>query len=312
MTTADCDLDRFQDLQDLRSYYKDLSLDGIELLEFGEDLQGKIEPSDVIGVHLKYFTAWMGLWLGDSERLLNEFDDWSTVQEIYGGQSKQVLIDSMKKNLAFAGSLEPEYLVFHVSECTIAETMLRKYHYTNEEVVDAAIEWINTFVSDIKGTPWLLFENLWHSGLTMLDPELTSRILEEVNYKYKGVMLDIGHLLHTNPQLSNLDEAILYIEQVLDLYDDLDFIKGVHLHQTLSGSYSLNLKNTWQPCTEPHETRLFESLLHVYKIDSHKPFVHNRVKELIQRIAPDYLVFEQISSTREEHLEQLIAQLNCF
>ena len=117
-----------------------------------------------------------------------------------------------------------------------------KYHYTNEEVVDTAIEWINTFVSDIKGTPWLLFENLWHSGLTMLDPELTSRILEEVNYKYKGVMLDIGHLLHTNPQLSNLDEAILYIEQVLDLYDDLDFIKGVHLHQTLSGSYSLNLK----------------------------------------------------------------------
>ena len=65
--------------------------------------------------------------------------------------------------------MNPEYLVFHVSDCSMIESMRREYHYTDEQVADAVIELLNSL--EIHGQPWLLLENLWYPGLTMLRPE---------------------------------------------------------------------------------------------------------------------------------------------
>ncbi len=104
--------------------------------------------------------------------------------------------------------LQPEYLVFHVAECTMAESMLRRYHYTDEQVIDAVIELVNSVCNEIEGEPWLLFENLWYPGLTMLRPEMMARLLEGVTYPKCGIMLDLGHLMHTNTALQSADEAV--------------------------------------------------------------------------------------------------------
>lgn len=76
---------------------------------------------------------------------------------------------------------------------------------------------------------------------------MTARLLAQVRYPKCGVMLDTGHLMHTNPALRTPDEAVDYIHRILDRYADLSFIKGIHLHQSLTGDVALDLMQHWQP-----------------------------------------------------------------
>ncbi len=309
MTTSSYDTQRYRDNADLKDFYKGLRLDGLELLQYGEDEKGIIQPEDVIGVHLRYFTSWVDLWKGDQNRLLQEFDNWDTVTKIYGGTTRESLIDFYKNNLQSAAKFSPEYLVFHVSECGIAEFVKKEFHYSDEDVVDSVIELVNEISESIKGEPLLLFENLWYCGLTMVNPALIRRLLNGINYKNKGIMLDIGHLLHTNTSLRTLDEGVDYILGVLNEYEDLSLIKGIHMHQTLSGEYSQGLKTSWNSGQLSHELRYGSVLEHIFKIDSHQPFTNKNIYKIIEKISPEYLVLEQISTTREEHENNLRLQL---
>ena len=63
----------------------------------------------------------------------------------------------------------------------------------------------------------------------------TGTLLEQVKYPRKGIMLDIGHLLHTNTALRTEEDAVKYLREVLGRYEDLSIILGVHYHQTLEG-----------------------------------------------------------------------------
>jgi hypothetical protein len=40
---------------------------------------------------------------------------------------------------------------------------------------------------------------------------------------------------------------------------------------------------------------------HIIKIDNHKPFLSEKIGAVLQKINPDYLVLELISSNRDEH-----------
>jgi hypothetical protein len=48
---------------------------------------------------------------------------------------------------------------------------------------------------------------------------------------------------------------------------------------------------------------------HVYEIDQHRPFLSKRIGTILDRIHPDYLVLEFISSGREEHSRFITEQL---
>ena len=49
-------------------------------------------------------------------------------------------------------------------------------------------------------------------------------------------MLDTGHLIHTNTDIKTQQDAVDYINTVLDKHDELSsYIKGIHLNQSLSG-----------------------------------------------------------------------------
>jgi len=307
ITTCSEDLDRFQDRAALQAFFHSYQLDGLEVLQAGEDHRQLISPADAVGVHLRYDAGWMDFWTGDHDRLLTEYGDPQIWQTYFGGADRSALSAAYQHNLDFAATLEPEYLVFHVSDCSMAESMRRIYHYTDEQVADATVELLNGL--QIHGQPWLLLENLWYPGLTMLRPEIWQRLRDGIRYEKVGVMLDVGHLLHTNLNLRTDDEAVDYIHRVLDLYEDLSFIRGIHLHQSLTGAYAKNLMETWQPAEGGYTTRLWEVLGHIFQIDTHKPFRSPRIREILDRIRPDYLVWEQISADRQQHGSQLAQQL---
>jgi len=309
ITTCAEDLLRFQDNADLKRFYRQFGLDGLEVMEAGADQQGILRQEDTIGVHLRSYSAWMDLWTGYHERLLQEFGSREAVRQVYGGETREALVEGFRSNLRFANTLRPEYLVFHVAECTMEESMRRRYHYRDEEVIDAVIELVNSVCDEIEGEPWLLFENLWYPGLTMLRPELVQRLLGGLHYPKCGIMLDLGHLMHTNTALKSADEAVDYFHRVLDALGDLSPIKGVHLHQSLSGAYAEELIKTWQPKEGSYNEQMWEIMGHIFTIDTHRPFTSPRIWEVLDRLPLEYLVLEQISADRAEHETYLTQQI---
>lgn len=317
ITTSFHDLPRYQDNRDLKSFYRELGLDGLEVLEGGTDEKGIIAPDDTIGFHLRYFNDWLGFWRGDWSEVLREYVDEETVRQIFGGLSRESMVETCRKNLETARRYSPEYAVFHASNVSLRQSITREKTYTDEEVIDGLIELINqVFDSDFDpdfhaGRPLtLLFENLWWSGMTLTRPEITHRLLEGVRYPHTGIMLDAGHLLNTNTDLRTLDEAADYVNQILDRYDDLSIFKGVHLHQSLSGAYVQ--RTLREPIALAEGSYLDKAIAlqsHIISIDTHKPWKSEGIKTFLNRINPEYLVLELITSNREEHAGYIREQM---
>lgn len=309
ITTSHFDIPRYRDNLDLKYFYRSFGLDGVEVMEGSVESQDIIREDDVTGVHLTFFPCWVRLWRGDEAAILDEYGSWDVCREVYGGDTGETLLKAYGKNLSFAAGLSPEYLVFHISDASTRESVHRRYRYTDEEVIDASVELVNRITPEIPGGALLLFENLWWPGLRLTRPDLTFRLLRGIEYKNTGVMFDIGHLLHTNTALKTLDKALAYVHSILDLYGDISFIKGVHLHQSLSGEYVEGILKNPFPVEEDYFRRFGDIHQHIYRIDSHEPFLHPGVAGLIDRISPEYLVLELISKTREEHAESLARQM---
>ena len=210
------DIGRFRDAEDMENYLRHFGLDGVELMDFGGEMPRVLRSGLVRGIHLPCQSCWMPLWTGDREKLESEFGDEKTWRQVFGGDSREALVRSLADSLETAARWDPEYLVFHVSECSMADSMQGAHSYSDEAVADAVIELINGVRSHIRGTPWLLFENLWYDGLTMERPEIAERLLSGVDYPKTGFMLDVGHLMHTNLALRTADEAVDYFHSVLD------------------------------------------------------------------------------------------------
>ena len=311
ITTCSEDTARYQDRNDLQNFFRSHGLDGLEVLEVGTDETGVIHPDDVLGVHLRYWSGWMDFWNANEQRLMEEYQTRENWEQVYGGSTPDALVDAYRENIRFANTLKPEYLVFHVSECTLAESMYRKdYFYSDEEVCDAVIEILNRVVDKIEGEPWLLLENLWYPGLTMERPEIVKRLMEGVHYQKTGIMLDTGHLMHTNTELQTPDEAVDYIHKVLDQYEDLSFIRGIHLHQSLTGKYAKECMKNWKRIDGTYPQQMWEVMTHIFQIDTHRPFCSNRIGELFSRLnGLEFVCLEQITATREENEMYLKEQM---
>ena len=116
ITTCYEDTDRYHDRADLQQYFKGFGLDGLEVLEAGPDEKGLIHADDTIGVHLRYYAGWMDFWTENLQRLQEEFQTKDAWVETYGGETPDTLTEAYRKNIRFANTLKPEYLVFHVSD----------------------------------------------------------------------------------------------------------------------------------------------------------------------------------------------------
>ncbi len=297
LSTDSYDLLRFRDSDELSAFMT--GFDGIELLYTEPDARGVIPPARVTGLHMNCLPCWLDFWNGDEQALIYEFGDLKTCEEYYGGSDRTALIDRYKRELKIARKYGAKYVVFHVSDATTRETPLRKYRHSSAEVTDGACELLNSLFAEESGVT-LLLENLWQPGLTFTDPALTRRLSDGVSYRDKGIMLDTGHLLHTNTSLSSQEEAVKYISSLLDIHGGLcSYIKGVHLHQSLTGEYALSASKLPAP-EGSYKERSLAAMLYAFAVDRHQPFTCPGVRELIDRISPEFLTFEYITESRDE------------
>lgn len=314
ITNTFMDMNRFNDRNALKHFYADKGIDGIELMLCGnQSISEKITCSDVIGIHLSFFPSWLDFWIGNRKALNREYGEEKIWREYYGGYEQTDLLKRWEQELEIAHRLNVKYVVFHVSESTLEECVTYRFRYTDEQVCFAAAEIINCLLKDKPYQFYFLAENLWWSGLTLTNPEVTQSFLDRIHYERKGIMLDTGHLIHTNNDIDTQEEALQYIRTVLQRNGELcRYIKGVHLNQSISGKYVKDIIAHPPKLALNYEDRLMQIYPHIFKIDYHKPFTADGVSDLIQEISPQFLTFELITNDNQEHEDALKQQLNAL
>ena len=313
-TATTQDLDRYADAADLRQFFQGKEIDGLELMLCGSrELPQGMKNEDVVGIHLRYFPSWLDFWKGNREALQKEYGDEETWSMYYGGTSREAFLTEWRKELETAHKIGAKYVVFHVAECTLEECLTYHPRHSDMEVCQAACEIINELMD---GTPYrfyFLVENLWWSGLNLLDNQVTKALMDGIHYAKKGIMLDTGHLLNTNQELKTQEEGTAYIAQVLDHMGNLThYIKGIHLNQSLSGEYVKSVIANPPTFTGTYWDKLSKIYPHIYHIDYHEPFTAPGVAPLIRRVCPEFLTLELITTDRGHHEAALNAQLEAL
>ncbi|QHI71390.1 TIM barrel protein [Aminipila terrae] len=251
----------------------------------------------------------MDFWNENEIELIHKFKNAETWEMFYGGKNREALIKMLREDLDRASRAGAEYVVFHVSDVSIEEGYTYKWLHTDEEVVDRSAELINLLFDGQKYEFKLLMENLNWAGLDFTRPEITKRLLKKVHYKNKGIMLDIGHLMCTNLELKSEQQAIEYVHRMLDEHDILcRYIKGIHLHQSLSGEYVKQHLCIAPDLPEDYFEKFSVGYKHILNIDTHRPVTDSGIKSVIDRINPDYLVHELAASDRNEKEQVLHIQ----
>ena len=307
IANKDC-LGDYCDREKLNNFLAKTSLDGYEVICAG-DYPAEIDNSKVIGLHLPFFNAWMDLYKGDFAALDKEYGSKEVWQQFYGGDSFDAVYSQIESQLDFAQQIGAEYVVMHVVEIGTTETLTGQFKYSHKEVIDALCQVANSLFKDKNYTFTLLLENLWWQGFDFTNPQLTKYMLDKIEYHNKGIMLDIGHLMHTNKELSNWTEAAEYIHKMLDLHADLlDYVKGVHLHGTLEGEFAKEFYKSDVQIKEDFWHRFAQSYEYVMRVDAHKPFAHESIKGIIDKINPDYVVYEFSDKTMDERKDSVKLQ----
>lgn len=273
-------------------YYKEkYNFDGVELIKFSENSNFEIK-NYVKGYHLRFFPMWIDLYLDRKDVLKKEIDSLEKYMYLCGGETKDEMLKFYENELELAHKLEVEYVVLHVCNIRLSETYTYNFEYTDEEILYYVSEIVNRIMKS-KYKFKLLLENLWWPGLKLTSKNEIELLLKNIEYKNLGFMLDTGHLLNTNLNLKNSDEAIAYIKKTIEnLGDYKKYINGIHLNYSLSGEY---VKNILENKIEKEEI-----YKHIGKIDYHDPFEHVEIKDIIEELSVDYLIYELIGKDDKE------------
>lgn len=309
LTSSPDDLSRYEGAEDLKAFCRQFGCDGYEYQNLGDEKECLIPEELVIGVHLRSFNSWLDLWKGRNSALIKEYGSMEQVKNVFGGCDRSALVNAFRADLEFARKIRAQYVVFHVCEVKIEESYTYRFAYQDEEVVGAVCELINELLDGQEYEFDFLMENLWWPGFTFTRPEITRMMLEGVHYPHKGIMLDTGHLLHTDLELRTQEEACSYVKKQLEAHRELiSYIKGVHLNQSLTGDFVKKMLASPKVLKEDYYERWCQVFGDIFQIDLHKPFTAPGIGELIEEISPRYLTYEFISRDRKEHEEMLQRQ----
>ncbi len=308
-------LKEYGDMAGVAAECSKLGLDGIEVIWDHLPYTEELPPNDLaVGFHMMFWSSWVDFWKGDVEALLREHGDWGTVQECFHCDSREGIIQQYKVDLQRAIDLDAEYVVFHVSEVKIDECFTYQFDYSDREVIDCASELINEILDGMDAHMAFLVENQWWSGFKFTDPAMTRRLLDGIEYDNKGIMLDVGHLLHTNTTLRTQAQAADYILDRYDAHGDLaSFVRGLHLHQSLSGEY-VESQGYQVPddLVGGYWDKFARCYKHVLQIDKHQPWTDPAVADVVSRIGPEWVNNELSAWPREAHSNAIATQLHAL
>lgn len=312
LTTFSDDLDRYRDREDLLRALD--GFDGLELMHCGEDVRRIVPKERIIGVHLCFFPYWYDFYTGDLAACERNLGSREAIRALYGGDGPDALIGAYRRDIEKARAEGAEYVVFHVADCSDEELFILRYRHTSAEVTKAAVDLLNALFPEPEGDLLLLMENLWHPGLTLTEPEVTEELLSGIRYRNKGIMLDTGHLMHTDLSLRTQAEALAYIRRRIEEQGETvrSFIRGIHLNQSLTGEYMASVA-AHPPVLSADPTKRMEQVYtHAFRCDRHRPFTCPGVRDFIEWIDPEYLTFEFISRSRAEQEAMLQEQLEAL
>ena len=301
----------YGDMAGLMRDVRGAGLDGLEVIWDHMPYIEELPPAGTaVGYHLMFWSNWVDFWRGDEGALLGEFGDLDLVRDYYHGETQEDMVNQYKVDLQRAIDLGSEYVVFHVSEVSLAECFTYDFKFSDEEVIDAAIELVNWLLRDTEFKGAFLMENQWWPGLTFTRPEMTRRLLDGVEYANKGIMLDTGHLMSTNTALRTQQEAADYICRLYDEHGDLgDYVRGFHLHKSLSGEYvegeGYRIPDDFTGDYWAKYKRCYE---HIVKIDRHEPWDDPAVATVVRHLAPEWINHELSAWPRDPHLNAVRTQ----
>ncbi len=293
----------------LPGWLKDNGLDGAELYVYDTKPYEEDYRDTAVGVHLRYWPSWLDFWFGKKEEAAREHKDAEALRAYFGGAATpDKWLGVIEANIRASLAAEPEYLVWHVSQCRREESFTFRFAYDDETVLDAAAEVFNAVSAAVpEGVP-VLFENLWWPGLRLTQPRLAERFFEKIERENVGIMLDTGHLLNTEPALTTEEEGAAYLcRRVKDLGYLKELIKGLHLSCSLSGAYRRQLPSLVQSSSS-EEDLMAHLMSHIVRLDQHRPFSSPAVAELIELVQPRYLVHELYYDTFAELAKYLRQQ----
>ena len=301
LSNADCDVENLlQNSSDtLAEILHTHMLDGLEFM-LCAPWDRTMFPADYIkGVHLLFWPTWVDFWRGDRAALMEEFGSEENIRAYYGSSDISDWIAAWKENLRQAAECQPQYLVLHVAHNRTSEMYTRAFAATDEDVIRATIELVNEIACEIPQGCKLLFENLWWPGLTFCQPHLAAMLLEQVDYPDTGFMLDTGHLMNTNLALRSEADGAAY---VMKIYRDLGavgkYVYGLHLHQSLSGSYVREMMRRNAGACDPLDWRT--AMDYVMCVDRHEPFRTEAARRILDAVQPAYLVHEFLQRSRTD------------
>ena len=275
--------------QSLGEYVASMKLDGIEQLIYDNNMILKYKEL-TIGVHLEYWSYWIDFWWNNQQRLDYIFESNEEKKHYYKAQNIYEWIEYIKKNITLALNLKPQYLVWHVSEANVQEIFTYNFYYNDRQVLLATSEVFNEVAKIIPDNVLILFENLWWPGLRLNSMENVVYFFEKLKHNNVGIMLDTGHLMNTNINLTSELEASIFIKDIVNnLGSFASLIKGVHLNCSLSGQYQKKFIEQQFKFCEFDKHRLWE---HIIKIDKHEIFQTKAPSFLIDYIQPQFVVHE--------------------
>lgn len=305
---------RFDSREDLVQHYRRYGLNGLEVIlaEDSEKMNQLVTPQMVNGQHLFFHIFWMDWWKGDHKRLDQLFDSRQQWIDYYGGEDPSALLDIYRRELSYAEKMNAEYVVFHVGEVNLEESFTYNFRYSDREVMEASLEIINTLLEEKEYSFDFLVENLWWPGLNLKDTELTQWFLENIHTEKKGIMLDTGHYMNSIGHICSEEEGVECLMELADRFEKagmLRWIKGVHLHQSLSGSYLQALYRGEITFSEKDfYARYQEAYANTCRIDEHRPFTTNQIMDFLKRIDPAYITFEFQQDSREAYEQRMAVQ----
>lgn len=296
-----CDFGSISEIEKSMSYYMDkFHFDGFEMIKF-TDRNIMSLKKNTKGYHLRFFPCWLDLYRENYDILYRELVNKKNIKDLCGGTTKEELISFYKDELERAKELEVEYIVFHPCNIYIIESLHYKFYYSNREVLEGVVSFLNEIFKDGEYNFKLLLENLWWSGLRLDNYEDAHYLMENIKYHSKGFLLDTGHMFNNNLELKNSDEGIEYIKRNLDkLKEYKNYIYAVHLNYSLSGEYTKKAIELYKD-VDNYNVAIEKVYPHIAKIDSHQPFENKKIVDILRSVpALEYLIYELICNSEEE------------
>lgn len=313
LSTDKWDLEKFAgDYRNIENFLIRNNIDGLEIIQSIERWNPEKIPKKFIkGQHMTFWPIWLDFWREKNTELIRQFGNKESYEAYYGGTNKEILIERYREELLSAKAMEAEYVVFHVSHVQLEHSYTWDFSYSDLEVIEAFIDLLNKALEGLEIDFDILLENLWWPGLNMLNQDLAYKLVKEINYDKVGFVLDIGHMMITNPNLISEKESVKYLLEKVDNLGSLkSLIKTVHLNSSLTGDYIKKFQKGLIPFNKEasFNDNFFNSFKHISNIDKHEPFEDSEITKVIQIIKPDFLVYELISDSLEELEEKVKIQ----